>query len=497
MWRANNNIGFVEIESDYARLLKNEDGVKWSSTIVYPEINIWSALKKAIPSFFAPKTTLNFICPVDAGTMVLEFPANLNDKEIEGNLQVNRRNIFNEAEELYFKLKRGSTNYDTQKRDITASYAKLSTIDSIKNLCLESNVKLGKISTLPDSLLGAIYRQYKKNSNKEVNICIHIGYSKVSIIIFKGTEILSVRNLLTGSIRELESVLFAGYSLSKEDTRLMISGRHPQPVPAILDTIKDNRLDLITHLGGIFAELRTKKLLDPKSEVFLSYNIIDEPLLTNMIGERFDIKVNIITGLEDEEKCEKYEDYPAVWLCGSDSLTVPNLIPPVKISVFSFIFNPVTAVIIAILMTIVPLPILNLQKQLVVTELDKLKLESFDKEKLLNDYKALDLQSNNLKNLTKDINQDLDNRGMSSDIARQLSKKLPQSTRLESLQLDYKIGRIIIVGYTVDAESALLYLDKVKACEALTNPEIIISDLETRRIKFTITALIGNGKGRK
>ena len=48
-----------------------------------------------------------------------------------------------------------------------------------------------------------------------------------------------------------------------------------------------------------------------------------------------------------------------------------------------------------------------------------------------------------------------------------------------------------------DAESALLYLDRVKACNELANPEIIISDLETKRIKFTITALIGDGKGRK
>ena len=292
-------------------------------------------------------------------------------------------------------------------------------------------------------------------------------------------------------------MLFAGYSLSKEDSRLMISGRHPQPVPVILDTIKENRLDLITHLGGIFAELRTKKLLDPNSQVFLSYNIIDEPMLTNMISERFDIKVNIITGMEEEEKCEKYEDYPAVWLCGSDNINVPNLIPPVKISVSSFIFNPITAVIIAIIMVLVPLPILKVHNQRIVNELEKLKVESFEKEKLLSDYKDLDLKSEKLKELTKSINDDIEKRGISSKIARALSENLPQSTRLEKIDVDYKTGRISIVGYTIDAESALLYLDRVKACKELTNPEIIISDLETKRIKFTITALIGDGKGRK
>ena len=497
MWQAKQTLGFVELESDYARLLKNEDGNKWSSLIVNTEGDYWSALKKAIPSFFAPRTTLNFVCSVDSGTLVLEFPSNLSDKEIEGNLQVNRRNFFNESEELFFKLRKGRSNLDTNKRDITASYIKLSTIENIKAVCLESNVRLGKISTLPDSLFGAIYRQFKKTFNKEVNICIHIGYSKVFIIIFRGDEVLSVRSLLTGSIRELESVLFAGYSLSKEDSRLMISGRHPQPVSVILDTIKENRLDLITHLGGIFAELRTKKLLDPNSQVFLSYNIIDEPMLTNMISERFDIKVNIITGMEEEEKCEKYEDYPAVWLCGSDNINVPNLIPPVKISVSSFIFNPITAVIIAIIMVLVPLPILKVHNQRIVNELEKLKVESFEKEKLLSDYKDLDLKSEKLKELTKSINDDIDKRGISSKIARALSENLPQSTRLEKIDVDYKTGRISIVGYTIDAESALLYLDRVKACNELANPEIIISDLETTRIKFTITALIGDGKGRK
>ena len=496
MWRAKNNIGFIEIETDYARLLKNEDGTKWSSTIVYPEMNIWSALKKVIPTFFAPKTTLNFVCPAEAGTMVLEFPSNLTDKEIEGNLQVNRRNFFNEIEELYFKLKKGVPNLVTNKRDIVTSYVKVSTIENIKNLCLESNVRLGKITTLPDSLFAAISRQYKKYG-KEVNICIHIGYSKVTIIIFKGNEILSVRTLLTGSIKEMESVLFAGYSLSKEDSRLMISGRHPEPVPVILDTIKENRLDLITHLGGIFAELRTKKLLDPKSEVFLSYNIIDEPMLTNMISERFDIKVNIVTGLEEDEKCEKYEDYPAIWVCGSDNPNVPNLIPPRKISFASFLFNPITAVLIAALMTSIPLPILNIQRRNISKELESLRLENAPKENLINDFKNLDLKTESLKALTQDINADIDNRGLSSIIARHLVENLPASTRLESLKADYKSGRITIVGYTIDTESALFYLDKVKACNSLTNAEIIISDLETRRIKFTITALIGDGKGRK
>ena len=497
MWQPKYSEGFVELENDYARLLKNDDGIKWSSVIVTPEGDIWTALKKAIPAFFSPRTTLNFVCPADGGTLVFEFPSNISDKELEGNLQVNRKNFFNEVEELCFKLKKGNVNSVTQKRDITTSYVKISTVENIKNLCLAASVNLGKITTLPDSLFGALKRQFNKKYGNEVNICIQIGFSKVYIIIFKGNDILSVRTLLTGSLRELENILFAGYSLVREDARLMISGRHQEPVPAILETIKENRLELITHLGGIFAELRTKKLLDQKSKVYLSYNIIDEPMLTNMISDRFDIEVNVITGLESDEKCEKYEDYPAVWLCGALNSDVPNLIPPKKISIGNLFYNPVVAILIAVLATAVPYPLLKKQEANISQELNELKEKHQPIEQLLNSFKEMSDYQAKLVNLAKEINTDIEKRGISSRIARSLTEDLPISTRLENFYVDYKSGKITIIGYTVDAESAIRYLDTVKSCDELSKAEIVISDLESRRIKFTITALIGDGKGRK
>ena len=100
-------------------------------------------------------------------------------------------------------------------------------------------------------------------------------------------------------------------------------------------------------------------------------------------------------------------------------------------------------------------------------------------------------------NLAKEINTDIEKRGISSRIARSLTEDLPISTRLENFQVDYISGKITVIGYTVDAESAIRYLDTVKSCDELSKAEIVISDLESRRIKFTITALIGDGKGRK
>lgn len=497
MWQAKQMEGFVELENDYARLLKCVDGTKWSSHIVVPETgDIWTSLKKAIPEFFAPKATINFVCPADGGTAVIEFPANSTEKDIEGNLQINRRNFFDVTEELCFKLKKGQLNQITQKRDVAVSYATKSIIDNIKNLCEASSVKLGKVTTLPESLFGSLRRQFG-NLGNNVNLCIQIGFSKVYIIIFKGAEIISVRTLLTGSLRELESVLFADYSLVREEARAMISGHHPNPVPAILDTIKENRLDLITHLGGIFAELRTKKLLTPDSKVYLSYNVIDEPALTQMIGDRFDIPVQIITGMEADESGEKHEDYPAAWLCGASDALVSNLVPPVKVNIGSLFFNPVTAVIVAIAVTCIPYPMLQNKKSAISNELAELKKKHEPIEQLVKDFKAQAERQTKLVALASQINTDIEKRGISARIARHVTENLPESTRLEVLEVNYKEAKLKVVGYTIDPESALQYLDRIKECDELTKPEIVISDLKSRRIKFTITALIGDGKGRK
>ena len=45
MWQPKQTEGFVELESDYARLLKCEDGKKWSSMLVTPENDIWTSRK--------------------------------------------------------------------------------------------------------------------------------------------------------------------------------------------------------------------------------------------------------------------------------------------------------------------------------------------------------------------------------------------------------------------------------------------------------------------
>lgn len=497
MWDKKAKIGFIEIETDYARLLRNKDGKVWSSLIVTQDsVDIWSALSKAIPEFFPEKTELNFICSIDGGSLVFEFPNNLTDQEILGNLQANRKTFFNETEELHFSIKKGSINPTNQKREITVSYIKQSTLDNIKLLCQTIDYKLGKITTLPDSLLGSIHRQYK-NIGKEVNICIQIGFSRVNILIFRGNNLISVRTLLTGCLRELESELFTEYSLVREEIRLLISGKHPQPVEVVMNSIRENRLELLTHLGGVFAELRIKKMLDANSQVFLSYDIIDEPMLTGLIADRFDIKVNIITGIEQDENCEKYEDYPVCWLCGSSSNNAVNLIPPKKITFDSLFINPKVVIISSILITILPLPTIYFQRENLIKEVNFLREKQKNVQNIIDDVNSLKTSFAQIESSTKVIQDELSNRGISTRITKHLTENLPEHTRLESLGIDFKTKKLNIVGYTVDAESTLRYLDSIKTCKELNDADIAISDLETRRIKFVITANINYLKNMK
>lgn len=498
MWQAKQSEGFVELEQDYARLLKSTDGVKWSSKIVTPDGgDIWTPLKKAIPEFFAPKVTLNFICSELGGVSVIEFPNNTTDKDIESNLQINRKNFFNIPEELCFKLKKGAVNQITNKREMTVSFATKSVITSIESLCGITDTKLGKITTLPNTLVGALKRQYGDQVGKAVNILIQIGYSKVYIVILKGTEIISVRSLLTGSLRELENVLFAGYSLPKEDARLMLSNRHPQPIPAIMDTIRENRSDFLANFSGIIAELRTKKMLTKESMVYMSYSIIDEPMLTSMISQRFDTDINILTGMLPDEAGANYEDYPAGFSCGASDIDAPNLIPEKEVSISSFLTHPSVAIIIALIMTCLPYSMINQKKNQLNAEVTDLKAKHAPVEALLQEFKDLAAYQTKLVSLASQINNDIEKRGISARIARHITENLPVSTRLENLNVDYKSGKLKLVGYTVDAESALRYLDSIRGCDELKKPEIVISDLESRRIKFTITAIIGDGKGIK
>ncbi len=495
MWRSKKSVGFIEIEADYARLLKNEDGINWQSLIVAGEGDIWTSLTKAIPSFFAKKTIIDFICSNDSGTLVFGLPSNLSDEEIEGNLQINRRSFFNESEELHFAIKKSEENKDTQKSDYIVSYIKKSLIENIKNLCDETKVKLGKISTLPDTLFGALNRQFKINDG--VNICIQVRLRNVFVIIFRGDELISVRSFLTGNYRDLEKRLTDVYSLTPENAKLMVSGYHPEPNQAIQYAIKENRLQFITNLGGIFAELRTKRLLTNSSELYLAFDVVHEPQLTSMISERFDIKVNLVSGLENDEKYVDYQDYYATWLCGASNKIVPNLIPNKKISFRSIVFHPATIIFIAVLINLLPRALMSIQDRYTKNKLLKIRAEYKQNQidELLRELDELSKTKEEYEANFKEIMPDIERSGIASRLAIEILDNLPELTRLDSMFVDIKSNRITLVGYTVDTETALVYLDNIKTCKEIEDAEISISDFESKRIKFVINGTISAKKG--
>lgn len=495
MWQAKQTEGFVELGPDYIRLLRNDDGLNWSSKLVNLEKELWASLESTLSDFFKPKTTVNFILPASSGTTVFDVPVGLSGKQLENNLKLNRKTYFHETDELHLKIRNCRPNPEKKSQELLVSYVKLGGIEKVKKACKDANIKLGKITTAQDSLIGAIRRQY--GSFDDVNVCIQIGFYRVHVIAFKGKDIILSRVLLSGSVRELQNQLFTSYSISREDTRLYLNGRHTMPVPEIEETIQESRLNLITHIGFLFAELRTKRLLSQNSKIYLSYSVIDDPRLTTMLGDRFDMNVEVMTGMTSDESGLKYEDYPAAWLVGASDSESINLIPPVKVSVSSIIFNPITSVVIAVLLTSLPFPTIVYNQYKYSKELKELREKNAPVEATINEFKNLSDYKTQLISLADQINSDIESRGISARIVRHLTETLPESTRLEKVSVNHKAGRVEVAGITVDTESALRFLDNVKGCKELTKPEITISDLDGKKIRFSIKALIGSGIGRK
>lgn len=479
--------GFVELEQDFARLLKLADGKKWlSQTVSANDGNLWGALKKAIPGFFAGFNRLNFICSDQGGLRFFDFPQEASKTEILGNLQLKRKEYFNVREELLFKARMGAPRPD-KTREVLVSYLPKQLLTDAQNLCRDCGFSLGRLTTSIDSIVGAFQRQLQR---PVVDTCIvlQIGYSHVNIIAVKGQEVLSVRSLLTGSLRELENLLFSGFSLPKADVREIISGIKISGVPAIEDAIKTNRLELMTHIGSIFAELRGKKQISEKSVFYISTSMVEEPQLAMMVSERFGIQVEILSGMQGGESADSPESARAVWLGGSHMPSVANLVPRVSGAAAHLALPPRIAVMAALILAIAPLPFLNIIKMRSEQELRTWQERHRPVEVLEAGFKAATAEQAKLVELANEINADIDRRGFATRLLRHLTEELPEFSRLEKIEVNLKDDRLFVNGYTVDTETALRYLDRVKIFDGIGEPEITIGDVEGRRIKFEITA---------
>lgn len=480
--------GFVELEQDFARLLKLADGNKWlSQTVSANDGNLWGALKKEIPGFFTGFNKINFICSDQGGVRFFDFPQEASESEVQGNLQLKRKEYFNVREELLFKSRMGAPRPD-KTREVLVSYLPRQLLTEAQNLCRDCGFTLGRLTTSIDAMVGAFQRQLQRPV-PDTCIVLQIGYSHVNILAVKGQEILSVRSLLTGSLRELENLLFSGFSLPKADVWQIIGGVKASGVPAIEEAIKTNRLELMTHIGSVFAELRGKKQINEKSVFYIAPSMVEEPQLAMMVSERFGIQVEILSGMQGDESADSPESARTVWLSGSLMPSVANLVPPVSRAAAQLALPVRVAVIAAFVLAAAPLPFLNIMKMRSEKELIAWQERHRPIEALEASFKVASAEQAKLVELANEINADIDRRGFATRLVRHLTEELPQFSRLAKLEVNLKDNRVFVNGYTVDAETALRYLDRIKLFDGIGDPEITIGDADGRSIKFEITAV--------
>jgi len=487
MWQSPRAEGFVELEQDFARLLKPADGKKWlSQTVSANDGNLWGALKKEIPRFFAGLNQLNFICSGQGGVRFCDFPQEASESEIQGNLQLKRKEYFNAREELLFKVRMGSPKVD-KTREVLVSFLPKQILTDAQNLCRECGFTMGRLTTSIDTLVGAYLRQLQRPV-ADTCVILQVGYSYVNILAVKGQEIISVRSLLTGSLRELENLLFSGFSLPKVDVWKIISGAKITDVPAIDDAIRTNRLELLTHIGSVFAELRSKKMISEKTVFYVSNSMIEEPQLGMMAAERFGIQVELLAGMQNDESVDGPESARAVWLSGSQMPAIANLVPPVSKTALHLAVPTRAAVLAALVMAAAPLPFLNIIKMRSERELAFWQEKHRPIEALEAEFKTASEEQARLAALAGEITADIDRRGFVTSLVRHLTEELPPFSRLEKIEFNLKDDILFVNGYTVDTETALRYLDRVKLFAGIGEPEINLGDVDSRRIRFEITA---------
>lgn len=494
MWQTPQREGFVELEQNFARLLRNKGGTTWVSKIVNPnESGLLQAVAKELPEFFEKGTLINFICTESGGFQLVDFPKDLKKTDIINNLKLNKKELFNTKTDLTFNVYDHSFEADTKK--VAVSFLPTSVIEDITQAIAGTDFKLGKITTGPDTLMGAFARIYTQQPGV-TDLIIQVGYSRVHLIAIQNNKIIQQRSLLTGSLKELESVLFSAYSVVREDAWLMLSKNHQHPVQVIEDTINNNRFDLLTRIGGFVAELRAQKLLSEGSKIYVHSALVDEPDLASIIYERFGLETIKFNGMANDEKGLSFEDFTACWLSGAHSPIARNITQEKSVASYQLAVTPKFALICAIIFTLAPFAMLNLADSKLNNLLLKVKSEYANVETMRQDIKNAAEEQAKLLAVSKEIAEDLANRGIATKITRVVTENLPESCRLQSIDLNLKDGKTFITGFAVDTETALKYYDIINKCLLLSKPKLTIDTTDPIKVYFTITAYVGEPKTR-
>lgn len=479
--------GFVEIESSYARLVRHETQGWACKTIPLVGDSPWPLLKTEMQSFFPGGSQLVFVFQERCGIRMFHFPSTLSPTEILGNLRLRRDEYFGSREEYLLSLRMGNP-VDGKNREVYVTFVPRSLSDSAQELCASLGYSLQRIVTGFDALLGATARQLGRN-NPETVVIASLGYSQVNLAAWRGGELIMVRSLLTGSIKELENAVFSAFSITPPDLMRILSESLEVP-PAVKNSIADNRQEIMTHIGTLFAELRGRKLLSENPTLFLCQPVVAEPQLASMLSERFSARVIELNGIMQDETAVG-EDFPRwSWLLGGVMPAAINVLPPRTRMERHLAASPRLAFFAMIVMCIAPFILMRSLKSNIALE-NALLIEQ---NQAFNQIVELNRSNQELyagvETIASGVTADISRRGQTTTLIRYLSESLPALTRLEKLEILNKEGKVTISGKSVDTESSLRYLDAVKASPFLEKVEISFDSPGGTTVSFSITGLL-------
>lgn len=478
--------GFVEIDQESARLLRYTDGPAWECvSVTAHEGDLWSDLEKMIVVFFPPQCKLNFVLSTQADLRILSFPGTASEADIIGNLQLKRAEYFNTRDELLLKVRLGAII--DKSRDVLASFVPKDYLVRIKTLCQNIGMTLGRLVTSADAVFGALERQLQ-GPVASTCLLLQVGYARVHLLAVRGTEVISTRTMLTGSIRELENTLSASTAVTREDTYAVLSGAIPADNEFLDEIIRSNRRDFLTHVGSLISELRGKKLLDEHSMIYVNHSMVAEPALLYLIGERFGLPVVELTGLSENESYVSKEHGSAAWLLGASVPHTTNHAPVLSKAAQQLMLPPRVTVFAALVLAAAPIPFLNILKMRAEFIRNEWEKRHKPVETIENGFQQAALEQDRLVALAREITADIDRRGFATRLTRHIIEKIPDYCRLEKIETDFNNGRLFVQGFSVDAETALRYFDQIKTFAGLESHELSLLDVESRRIQFEITA---------
>ncbi|MFZ2960089.1 MAG: hypothetical protein WA705_24675 [Candidatus Ozemobacteraceae bacterium] len=479
----------MELENGFISFLKEADHAWIGKTISLVDLDLPGTLRKEIPEFFPSGTALTFIISSRGELRHLVFPAHLSEKEILGNIQLKREEVFGSREELEIRIRLGPIN-DEKKRDVFVSFIPKSLMEQLISLCESLGYPLKRVVSACEAFLGAFQRHVQKPL-EDPFVLVQVGFSYVHLAIWKNRELLMARSLLTGSYRELESQILDIFLISRKNLREMLDGTIPIDDPSLRETIMNNRQELMTQVASLISFLRGKKLLTPKSAIFLSQPYMEDRSFPEMVSERFSIPITNLTGLMDSEKIHSPESVRLVWLSGAGVSGVLNLLPPKSSIKIQMSISPRHAAVAAFILAISPLPILRLVEKQVQTEISQLIARYEPCREILAGFAANAALKNHIEKITKDVAVDLQNRGQITRLTRYITESLPAFTRLERLEINAREKVFFVSGFTVDTETALRYFDSIQSFKGISKCEFGISDLSSYRVKFEIHGSLG------